>query len=243
MAIISGGQTLSTTNLTDLLDGGASTLHSHATSAGVPKAKVSSIFEAYTTTYSRRNTITNVAGGTGTYDNIGIELNTSSTISSSSKIATNVGSANGIEKDSPTLTIMMQMGINGSDVQSLLSIGDATTNGSGITYTHSHAGFKIVRVSSGTRQLFALQADGTTENASSALRTIGQAVGLDLIIQLNGTTSGDYYSRMDSGALSSATNLTSNFSGNAGGLVFFAISNAGVADESRMAIRGFTYER
>lgn len=30
MALISGGQTITTTNLTDLLDGGASALHSHA---------------------------------------------------------------------------------------------------------------------------------------------------------------------------------------------------------------------
>ena len=90
------------TSTTSLKTVAKSVLVAGLNSAGVPKAKVSSIFEAYTTTYSRRNTITNVAGGTGTYDNIGIELNTSSTISSSSKIATNVGSANGIEKDSPT---------------------------------------------------------------------------------------------------------------------------------------------
>jgi len=54
VAIISGGQTLSTTNLTDLLDGGASTLHSHAASAGPPTAMWSTTFDAESATVSRR---------------------------------------------------------------------------------------------------------------------------------------------------------------------------------------------
>ena len=88
-------------------------------------------------------------------------------------------------------------------------IGACTVAASGITFTDKHIGFKITKAS-GTVSLYATQADGTTETASSALTTLANSDNLDLIAVVNGTTSVDYYWRKEGGSLSSATNLTTN---------------------------------
>lgn len=56
--------------------------------------------------------------------------------------------------------------------------------------------------------LYATQADGTTELASSALTTVTGADILELVAIVNGTTSVDYYWRKNGGSLSSVTTLT-----------------------------------
>ena len=54
MALISGSQTITTANLTDLLDGGASTLHSHA--GGGPTEATQAVMEENTPGSSTANT-------------------------------------------------------------------------------------------------------------------------------------------------------------------------------------------
>lgn len=88
-------------------------------------------------------------------------------------------------------------------------IGVCTVAGSGHTFTTAHIGFKLVKTG-GTVSLYATQADGTTETASSALTTISGNDILELILKVNGTSSVDYYYSKNGATLSSATNLTTN---------------------------------
>jgi hypothetical protein len=94
--------------------------------------------------------------------------------------------------------------------------------------------------------LYATQADGTTENVSSALTTLTGGDWLQLIIKINGTTSVDYYWRKGATALSSAVNLTSNFPTDyTGNNIQFSVSNHGGTSSSRFRFQlaGASYQR
>lgn len=88
-------------------------------------------------------------------------------------------------------------------------LGNPTVATTGHTWTVGHAGFKIVK-SGGVVSLYATQADGSTETASSALTTVADGDELDLMLRINGSSSVDYYWRKNGGSMSSATNLTTN---------------------------------
>ena len=92
--------------------------------------------------------------------------------------------------------------------------------------------------------LYATQADGTTENASAALTTVAAFDDLDLILQVNSTTSVDYYWRLNGGALSSATNLTSNIGRqNTTAYVTFQLTNSNTASATTMSVNTASYRR
>lgn len=88
-------------------------------------------------------------------------------------------------------------------------IGNVTFGGGTITLTNRHIGFKIVAVS-GTFSVFGTQADGTTENATSALTTMTTGDYIELLCKVNATSSVDYYWRKNTATWSAATNLTTN---------------------------------
>jgi hypothetical protein len=91
-----------------------------------------------------------------------------------------------------------------------LDNGTITVATSGITFTGNHIGFKITQVASGTISLYATNADGTTETASSALATIANGDNLFLAFVYNTAGSIDYYWRQNTGAWSSSTNQTTH---------------------------------
>lgn len=97
---------------------------------------------------------------------------------------------------------------NGSGT-AFFGIGNLTVASASITLTGRHVGFKFVKTG-GVTSLYATQADGTTENASSALTTASDGDTFYLYFKINGTSSVDYYWKKNSGSFSSATNLTSN---------------------------------
>lgn len=214
-----------------------------ASGGGTPTKIISTSFENLS-----RTTNTSVGGGSVAIGIWGINVDTSATISSSQTVSyrptpVSDGSLVGVNS-----TTSLTVGVKplGSDVQAFFGLGLPTTGGSGITFTSSHIGFKIIRSASGTINLYATQADGTTETASSSLTTLFEGSGsqqaLDLIIKINGTTSVDYYWRINNGSLSSATNLTTNIPT---GItqIGIAVSNVGVATQSIIAISGASYER
>ena len=84
-----------------------------------------------------------------------------------------------------------------------------TVAGTGHTFTTNHIGFKILKAA-GVVSLYGTQADGVTENATSALTTFAENDTFDLVFKVNGTSSVDYFYRKNGGALSAATNLTTN---------------------------------
>ena len=176
----------------------------------------------------------------------GLDISTSATATSSIRVLVQSGGAQAgaaYQLGSPLVSIMETPMAQGTDYQQYSGLYAITTGGSGITFTSSHIGFKITRAASGTASLFATQADGTTENASAALRTAVAGEVFDCVFKVNSTTSVDYYTRINGGALSSATNLTANIPAGNTGDFCIAISNAGVATNTRIVVSCFAYER
>lgn len=215
--------------------GAAPTFQAPAAAAATPKAVQSTDFAA-----SGRYTLSVSGGGANTFDNSGTNQS-SSAASGGAKLLWQI-SLNGYGfTGSPSLSISLGSGNNGTDFQSFHGLGGVTLGAGGLTYTLNHIGFKITRASSGAMNLYATQADGTTENASASLTTFGD--DLDLFLKVNGTSSVDYYWRRAGGAWSSATNLTTNLptAANSCTDVAFAVSNTGVASLTRIYCHGATY--
>jgi hypothetical protein len=169
--------------------------------ASTPKMLVSTMFET-----SGRFVINgNIANPT--FNTLGINMASNSGFQQVQMKIGNNTNAN-LFNGSPTFSIAIHLSSSAAvTADSFLGIGSVTVADAGHTYTDAHAGFKLV--GNGTMTLSATQADGSTENAS-ALTTLAQNDVLDLIMVINGTSSIDYYYRKNGGALSSATNLTSN---------------------------------
>jgi len=76
--------------------------------------------------------------------------------------------------------------------------------------TSRHFGFKAIR-ESGVVNVYATQADGTTETKSSVLTTLAAGDVLDLIAEMTSDSLVNYYWRKNGGAMSSATVLNTNY--------------------------------
>lgn len=153
-----------------------------------------------------------VTGGGGTaFSNDGIGISTGGNGSSLTRWGPSgvLGTTN-LEGGNPIFSATGYLNALGTDEDMFSGMGQPTVATAAITFTGKHIGFKVVRTASGANSLFATQADGTTENASAALTTIAVNDVIDLIVKVNGTASADYYWRKNGGALSAATNLTSN---------------------------------
>ena len=158
---------------------------------------------------------TSVAGsGTIAVGVSGLDLSTSSTGGSFAKALWTVLGVNAtIFSQSPKFSCSLNPGsivqaTNNGDLY--VGLGNVTIAGTGITYTNAHIGFKIVKTA-GATTLYATQADGTTETASSALTTFaGNADDVSLFLKVNGTTSVDYYWRKDANSAWATVNLTTN---------------------------------
>ncbi len=151
---------------------------------------------------------TTLAGaGLVSFGNFGADVNTGG-VSGSAKItyAGNVG-FNAFAR-SPVWYCSVSLKTMNKNGDYYIGMGDvAIPNGSPHTFTNNHIGFKVVVDGVPVARLFATQADGTTENASSALTTVVTNDGLELYAIENPTAGFDYYWSKNSGAISSATNL------------------------------------
>ena len=190
---------------------GAAPTFQAAAGGGIPIALV------MTTDYISSARYDSAAGGSGAetfVSNNGAKLDTVSGATSKAGLGwlpLRNGTGSPLE-GSPVYSTNISMATLGTDLDSFFGFGNLGTldGGNRIVYTTTHIGFKILRTASGTASLYATQADGTTENASSALATVTATEEFDLIFKINSTTSVDYYTRENGGSLSSATNLTSN---------------------------------
>lgn len=207
-------------------------------SGGTPKALFASDVSV-----STRNSTAFVGSGSISYTTPATVLSTGATISSSANLQIRVSSL--MYASSPLFSGSFDIDtIGANNSTNFMGVGTVTVNGSGHTFTANHIGFKLV--SNGTiTSLFATQADGTTENASSALTTFTGGDRFDLIFQVNGTSSIDYYWRKNGGALSSATNLTTNMPSTATAQFYIqvSVSNNGVAANNGVTIYGVSYQR
>lgn len=117
-----------------------------------------------------------------------------------------------------------------------------TVDGGQIEFTDSHIGFKVIKTG-GTCNIYATQANGTTETASASLGTFADDDYFDFIFKVNGTTDVDYYVRKNGGTLSTATTLSSTMPTLAQSRVVWAVSNIATATNFRMIMGSFSYER
>jgi len=200
---------------------------------------VSTTFEA-----TGRFSLAVTSAGTNTFGATGLAQETSATGTSGTRglwLHITAGESVG---GSPLWSTHFEITLLGSDVNTFCGMGLVGNTGGTISYTFGHYGFKVTRAASGTASLFGTQADGTTETATSALRTVIETDALDVIVKVNGTTSADYYSRINSGALSAATNLTATIpAATIDGRSAFSISNVATATNSIFIYYGASYER
>ena len=204
----------------------------------------STIFET-----SARFTSTAIGGGSAIFNTSGLTLASGAGAGDSivSTLLIMTGTATTIFAGNPFVSFNL-MPVISTDHESIVAIGVQQTFSSGVAVmTLRHIGFLIKRVASGACNVYATQADGTTENRSGVLTTINPAGGdiLELSFQVNGTSSVDYYWSLNHGAMSTATNLTSNMpSGGTNPLfVNFACDNGNVAGNTNTILNAFTYQR
>ena len=134
---------------------------------------------------------------------------------------------------------------NSITYETYMGIGNLTIAGSGITWTGDHIGFAITNNGASRSSLYATQASGGVETRSSALLTnINAGVDvLELFLKVNGSSSVDYYYRVNGGALSSATNLNTHVPTGGYGYFNFAIDNLGGSNEAQAQFYNFNYIR
>ena len=154
-----------------------------------------------------------LSGNTPTFGTSGVTVATTADVGNTSILDWSVaqGTTNGqIFGNSPAFsTNMFFTGLAASTGEIYVGLGRPTCAGAGHTFTDAHIGFKIT-TSGGVSSLYATQADGSTETASSALTTLASNDIIELVLQVNGSSSVDYYWRKNGSATSSATNLTTN---------------------------------
>lgn len=194
--------------LTDNGDGTCT--YTPASSSSTPKIIFATIFES-------TNRIANSALGGSASESItadGLQIDTGGTNDSYLQYRISLGGGSGFAKlfdNSPEYSATMMLSqINGTG-EYFIGIGEPTMNpgATGLTWTDKHMGFKI-GVSGGVATLYATQANGTTQTISSALTTIAVNEPFEFTLKANGSSSVNYYWRLNGGSLSSATNLSTN---------------------------------
>lgn len=152
------------------------------------------------------------------------------------------GSNGGVFGGSPRFGARGYFVTKGSDGQAFIGLGGPTVAAAGITFTVAHIGFKITWSGSNVASLYATQANGA-ETASAALTTVVANDTLDLMLQVNGTGSVDYYWRKNGSAWSAATNLSTNLPVSVSQFCDAALSNVAMASASQFNWTGMSFTR
>ena len=206
-----------------------------ASGSAVESFRMSTAFET-----AGRFVLTTVSGGLSTFNTAqGVSLDTSSTSTSSQNLqmkAHNILDTK-LFLGSPKWSTSVRIGVSAS-CTAFAGIGTVAVNGSGHTFTDNHIGFKTV----GTA-IHVTQADGSTENASASLATISSDDVYDMAFEVDGTSSTNYYTRLDGGALSSATNLTSNMPSTNVNILQQSVSNNGTGNRLYWNVAAMSYTR
>lgn len=185
--------------------------------------------------------------GTETYNTSGLEIDTTALAGTVAGADWQVFSALAVSGDlmlgNPVFTASFQMQTFGTDFQTFVGIGVPTVGVGGITYTAKHVGIKIVRSASGTASVFATQADGTTETASSALYTVVQNDLIEVSIAINTAGGSAVYTTRKNGSAQTTTTLATNLPTALGIKCRFALTNVNVASDSQLDCSSASYSR
>ena len=181
---------------------------------------------------SGRFTQTVTGTGTVTFNDTGMALLTGATQNS---LAYNRWETSSFDvfAANPTVSILLTVSGIASDANPRwVGLGNCDTT----DFTVHHAGFKIL-----SGNLYATQAGGT-ETVSSALTAVVSGDTLDLIIKMN-DSSIDYYYRLNLGAFSAVTTLTTNMPTATSSFITFAAKNSASTNSKGMVVRAASYER
>jgi len=248
------GVNVTAANLDTLTGTGATTLHSHAASgAAFPSTSVGFFFhDGMDSMFS-----SGVAGsGTKTYDTAGMLIYPGTTINSHIRMRLMTmkggGTAGNVFSRLPWFRCnWYYSGDLGSDHTVFIGFAEGDIFASGaFVPTKDHLGFKAVRVSDGNVNLYATQADNSTEETSSVLTTLNTInknieVAFKVATESTGgsgkVTSCDYYYSVSKAynsvpGWSPATNLTDNGARNteANENILVGVSNDGTTENTEV---------
>lgn len=201
--------------------------------------RTSTCFEA-----TGRFASTAVGSGAATFGTDGLVLDSSATMNGSAS-STWFLSTGGIFAGNPTFTMMIEavtLQAASESGSSFFGLGVPTVSGTGHIYTVNHIGFKAIK-SGGTINLYATQADGTTELVSSSLTTLADDDTLDLVLRVNGRSSVSYWWKKNNGALSNEIKLASNIPTGTVTRAQFSVSNDNTAATTKFRCLSASYER
>lgn len=196
----------------------AGTTATWQTPTSIPSMYFSTIFE----TAGRFSVV-----GSATFNSNGAVITTGT---SSISVPYAGGNVNNEFDGTPIASWSIQIGTTSGTNGIWTNIGGPLTAAS--TSVAKHIGFKVLDVA-GTATLFATQADGTTENVSSAIFTTVTGDNLDLTCQV--TATGVNYTAQKNGATKSTVTLTTNKpTGNSG----TGIISLGTSSGSALGVTG-----
>lgn len=175
------------------------------------------------------------------FGNQGVLISPSATASRYCKILWNVNGY--VFNNNPSFTCSVQLLTLGTNSGvGFIGLGNPTISETGFTEINTHyCGFEFKKTA-GTTTLIASQCDGTGTNTfSGTLLTLSSNSSLELFIKM--TASGiNYYTRVNGGALSSATTLTTNMPSEANVNIQFSSSNKGDAVDFQLQPWSASYE-
>ena len=175
------------------------------------------------------------------FGNQGVLVSPSATASRYCKILWQVTQY--VFNNNPSFTCSVQLLTLGANAGvGFIGLGNPTISETGFTETGTnYCGFEFKKTS-GTTTLIATQCDGSGTNTfSSTLLTLSSNSSLELFIKM--TSSGvNYYTRVNGGALSSVTTLTTNMPSGADSSIQFSSSNKGDAVDFQLQPWSASYE-
>ncbi|KKN59595.1 hypothetical protein LCGC14_0540580 [marine sediment metagenome] len=227
LAIVDGGTETKKITVTNLTAG---------VGGGTPQLTISTVFES-----TARFTTTFIGGGIATVNATEMQVGTSATITSSSKVLLFVVAGGNYDSpfasNSQFSTLGNYIRIEGTDYHMYFGVGALTVEGtgSGITYTGSQYGFKRTRASSGAAETSATNADGATETAT-VFTLVNQR---SLHAKKTGTTNIKFYNDRTL----EATHTTNLPSAALGTVMQIAVSNLGVASNTNIGMGFYNYSQ
>ena len=183
-------------------------------------------------------------GGTGsnTFGNQGVTVAPGTTGTSYARLLWWI--SNYVFSNNPTFTcaVLCLGGFTSSDGVGFIGIGEPTISGSGLTETgKKYCGFEFKKTS-GTTTLIAVQCDGTSNvDFSGTLNTLTNNDYIELFLKMT-STGVNYYTRLNGGALSSVTTLSSYLPTGAGNYIQFCSSNKGTTTDFQIQLQCAAYE-
>ncbi len=140
-----------------------------------------------------------------------------------------------------TCSILALGGFGAGDGRGFIGLGNPTISGTSLTYTgRNYCGFIFQKVS-GVTSLIAQQCDGSGSATGVSLFTVADTDSVELYIKMT-TTGVNYYTRLNGGALSDVTTLTTNKPSGSETYIGFMSTNTNTTNNFQIQVQCAAYE-